>query len=212
MHTNRLFLSVLACACLATVLLCAAAAPATAARHPCAPSDARMLRDNVDSFVFKLREREINAFGESLRAGHYVCNARVGRWYPMVRSARWSVDQVHLSGDMAAYTMAPHPIQPGGDWPWFLRVINTRTGRFVHNVDFTNKPFVTDFVVSRSGSLAYISYDLRGGDWYYWVKRRTALGVLTLDKGRAIAEFSLERNGASISWKNGGKRVYSILF
>lgn len=162
--------------------------------------------------VFKLPKKGIGPLGESRRSGTYACNSSVGRWYPLVRSSRWLVDRVYLNGDFTAYTIAKKPIAPGGGQPWRLRVMDTRTGSYLHEINFTYGAFITDFAVGRGGSLAYISYDFVGGDWFYWVKRRDGGGLKVLDKGRDIAEYSLDRSWTTISWINDGRRVSDTLY
>lgn len=189
------------------------AGSARAAAGPCDPGSSNQLRHSASgAVVFDLKKRQVNSFGVSHRSGMYACNSSVGAWYPLARSSRWQVDRVYLNGDFAAFTMAEKPVMPGGGHRWILRVMNTRTGRYARQIDFTWGAFITDFVVGRSGSLAYISYSLVGGDWYYWVKRRDWRGMQVLDKGREIAEFSLDRSWTTISWENGGRRRYGSLY
>jgi hypothetical protein len=187
------------------------AAQAQDKRKPCSPGSASKLRHNLDSRVFRLRKRTLAPFGGRVRAGHYACNARVGRWHALTRNGNWTVDNVYVNGDYAAYTIAATPISPGAGHPWRLRVMNTATGRIITDVDFSHGSFITDFTVARSGALAYISYDFRGDDWFYWVNRRNGRRVETLDKGRDIDDFSLDRSWRTISWVHGGKRRSAVL-
>lgn len=205
---KRTLLLTLVAAALALALL----VPAAGSRsRPCKPGAASKLRHNQDSHVFRLRKRALSPFGVSKRAGHYACNSRVGRWFALTRNGNWTVDHVYLNGDFAAYTIAAKPIEPGIGHPWRLRVMNTATGHIVKDIDFTYGSFITDFTVSRSGALAYISCSFKRGDWYFYVKRRTGRNAKTLDRGRSISEFSLTRSWQTISWVNRGRRHTSWL-
>lgn len=208
LNGNRIVLLVIAVGAMG--LLVSAPASGTK-RNPCKPGAANKLRHNLDSHVFRLRKRTLAPFGGRKRAGHYACNARVGRWFALTRNGNWTVDHVYVNGDHVAYTIAATPISPGAGHPWRLRVMNTATGRIISDVDFTHGAFITDFTIGRSGTLAYISYDFRGGDWFYWVKRRAGNVVETLDKGRDIADFSLDRSWRTISWVRAGKRRSAVL-
>ena len=189
------------------------AADAHAATSPCDPASSSQVRHSASgAVVFDLKKRQVNAFGVSHRSGMYACNSRVGAWFPLARSSRWQVDRVYLNGDFAAFTITEKPVMPGGGQRWILRVMNTRTGRYLRQIDFTWGAFITDFAVGRSGSLAYISYIERGGDWLYWVKRRDWRGMQVLDKGRHIGEFSLSRSWTRISWKHGKLRRHDRLY
>lgn len=189
-----------------------AAAPTQAAGNPCKPSQSGQIRHTLNSYVFKLRKRGISPFGETKRSGIYACNALAGRWYPLARNSRWEVDRAYVNGNYVAFTIAEKPIEPGSGHGWRLRVMNTLSGRIVHELDFTYGTFISDFAVGRSGSLAYISYGLRGGDWHYWVKRRDWRGVTVLDKGHTIGEQSLHRSWYRISWSHGSGRKSDTLF
>jgi hypothetical protein len=203
-------------AALAAALLVAWTATADAApggRNLCRSGNASNLRHNADSYVFKLRRRTLSPFGKSKRAGHYACNSRVGRWHALARSNRWLIDRVYANGDFVAYTMAAKPIVPGSGHPWRLRTMNTASGRIALDIDFTYGAFITDFVLGRSGAIAYISYAFqeREGDWHYWVKLRDSRGTHVLDEGPEIADYSLTRSWRTISWVNGGQRKRATL-
>ncbi len=200
---------------LATALIVAFVATSQAApreRNLCRPGTANNLRHNADTYVFKLRRRTLSPFGKSKRAGHYACNARVGRWHALARSNRWLIDRAYANGDFVAYTMAAKPIEPGGGHPWRLRVMNSATGSLVRDIDFTHGAFITDFAVARTGAIAYISYAFSGDDWHYWVKLRNRRGTRVLDEGPDIGEYSLSRSWRTISWVNGNKRKRARLW
>ena len=217
--------------CLVLALLSAiavearAATPAQASRGEiCSSTGSRTVYATSLGRVFTKprRVREPVRGGPRFYTAHYSCAHRYNRRFLLAESEFAGEDEYgpfRFAGPFLAYAFFPS-CAACEERQGSVMVQSLRTGRHLYDAEAiehldTGDESVTDLVVKRNGSVAWIAIHddppATDGEQDIEVNKRDRSGRARLDTGPGLGPRSLELRGSTLSWSKAGQRVSATL-
>lgn len=141
----------------------------------------------------------------------YGCILTVGRVVRLDSSGYTFFQTAASAGDYIGYAVGRDDFETS----FYIRSLNTRTGRHVHTVLFEPNPgSVRPIVVKANGSIAWVQSDYVAAstsDYAYTVRLADTRGVRVPRHGRNVRRSTLRLQGSTLSWRKGRRRFTTQL-